>query len=234
MSEYRAEDRADAEQARQIAALWRLPRLEMGWAEFIAAARRQAINTWIERHWPRDQQDQNACRHCKANGKDEVLVPHGVKNHVWLHRACSDPYWAGIRLRALEATGWHAVDDTPTPETPEARAKRWLKREYWRVFGVDYRPLAIGVHREIIANPKRPAEVTGNLIRKVIFERTQHDKYLMALIERDADGKSIAKRYDLKGKPVGPVAAKDIKAALTTWRERRKRRDADRRERYAG
>jgi hypothetical protein len=237
MSEYRAESFADAAFAGKIAALWLLPRLDMDRDQFIAASRRQAINAWIERHWPRDA-DTGLCRHCQRrvalSAKAETLIPFGVRNHIWLHRECSDPYWAGIRLRALEATGWHAVDDTVALETPEARTKRWLKREYWRVFGRDYPPLAIGIHRQIIANPKRPAKVTGNLIRKVIYERTQHDKYLMAMIQRDADGKPCAMRYDLKCKPVGPVAAKDVKAALATWRERRKRRDADRRDRYAG
>jgi sRNA-binding protein len=125
----------------------------------------------------------------------------------------------------------------PEAEAPAKHwrtAARWLKREYWPVFGRGYPPLAIGIHREIIANPKRPARITGRMIRKAIYVRTQHDKYLMALIERDADSKSIAKRYDLKGKPVGPVAPKDIKAALTTWRERRKRRDAERYGRAVG
>jgi hypothetical protein len=241
MSEYRAEDKADAAFAGKIAALWLLPRLDMDRHLFIVASRRQAINAWIERHWPRDA-DAGLCRHCKRrvalSAKAETLIPFGVKNHIWLHRECSDLYWAGIRLRALEATGWHAVDDmNPEAEAPAKHwrtAARWLKREYWRVFGRDYPPLAIGIHREIIANPKRPAKVTGNLIRKAIYVRSQHDKYLMALIQRDGEGKPCAMRYDLKCKPVGPVAAKDVKAALTTWRERRKRRDADRRDRYAG
>ena len=106
-------------------------------------------------------------------------------------------------------------------------AKRWLFREYWRVFGPHYVPLAIGIHRKIIANSRHKGTgISGNAIRRAIYARTNYDKYLMAMIERDESGAQIAMRHDLRGRPVEPVSQEDIKAALKVWRERRKLRQA--------
>lgn len=113
--EYYAEDRADAALARYIdviAGKWKLPRLKMDPDEFEESARAQAISEWIAANWPKGQEDPYACRHCRARYKPgdaaDTLIPvgYGPRPHIWLHRACYDPYWAGVRLKALRATGF--------------------------------------------------------------------------------------------------------------------------------
>jgi hypothetical protein len=110
--EYYAEDRDDAALARTIEVIggWRRPTLDMEPEAFEDCLRSTAVAGWIERHWPKDE-DALACRHCRARYKPEdhnTLIPvgYGPRPKVWVHRECYDPYWAGVRLRALKATGF--------------------------------------------------------------------------------------------------------------------------------
>ena len=113
--------------------------------------------------------------------------------------------------------------DRRPDETVEAYAKRWLFRHYPRAFGQNYIPLMLGIHRELLANPKLP--VGSNVLRKVLYRRTRYDRYLLAMAARDEFGFS-AMRHNLKGEPVEPVSEADALAALDAWRRRKKRRQA--------
>lgn len=89
---------------------WRKPHLGMEPDEFEASLISSLIAAWIERHWPKDE-DPNACRHCRARykpGEPNTLIPvgYGPRPKVWVHHACYDPYWAGVRLRALKVVGF--------------------------------------------------------------------------------------------------------------------------------
>jgi sRNA-binding protein len=106
--------------------------------------------------------------------------------------------------------------DAKTPETLEVLAQRWLAEQYPRVFSYTYRPLMIGVHRLIIDRPDRPFNV--KTIRNAIRLRTQHAKYLHALIAKEA------KRYNLKGKPVALVTREEAREARAVLASRRSRR----------
>ena len=101
-------------------------------------------------------------------------------------------------------------------EAPDTLAMRWLFRTYGHVFGPQHVPLAIGIHREIIANRKRP--VSASVIRRVIYRRTNHDRYLIALAAIGAE------RHDLHGRSVAPVSPQDRVEALAKVRARRRRR----------
>lgn len=101
-------------------------------------------------------------------------------------------------------------------ETLEDLAKRWLFRHYPAVFGQTYLPLAKGVHREILANTRLP--VSGNVMRKVIYRRTQYDRYLIALAAVGAI------RHDLDGSPVAYASDEDRAEALARVRARRRKR----------
>jgi hypothetical protein len=88
---------------------WRLARLDMEPEEFEESYRASMISAWIESHWPKDS-DPYTCRHCRARHKSgekkDGLIPVGTRNHIWMHYECYDAYWAGIRLKALRATGF--------------------------------------------------------------------------------------------------------------------------------
>jgi sRNA-binding protein len=101
-------------------------------------------------------------------------------------------------------------------ETEEDLAKRWLFRRYPAVFGQTYLPLAKGIHRQILANTRLP--VSGNVLRKVIYRRTQYDRYLIALAA------SGALRHDLEGHPVAYASDEDRTEALARVRARRRKR----------
>jgi hypothetical protein len=104
MREYRAEDRADAAQAKAIMAMQ--PRLEAEPDLFAADFRERAINAWIEANWP-TKVDGTICRHC--NGPDDqTLIPigYGKRPKIWLHHRCSDMWRGWLRGKAATATGF--------------------------------------------------------------------------------------------------------------------------------
>jgi ProP effector len=86
---------------------------------------------------------------------------------------------------------------------------------YRKAFGFDYIPLAIGIHREVLA--VSPGPISGRALRKAIRMRCRHAKYLMALAR---DG---AWRHDIYGQPVEPVAYADLVAARKLIAARKRR-----------
>ena len=55
--------------------------------------------------------DDSVCAQCgKKETNDNVLLPIGVRNHVWLHSACWEPWRLALRAKAKRALGLDDVE----------------------------------------------------------------------------------------------------------------------------
>jgi hypothetical protein len=69
-----------------------------------AEAFEHVATEWLDAHWP-GPTPASRCAHCglpELHGGDPVL-PIGVRDHVWIHRNCWEPWRAERRRTAQEA-----------------------------------------------------------------------------------------------------------------------------------
>lgn len=78
--------------------------------------REDLVVKWIEANWPTTPSDDSVCAHCRQ--RSDVLLPIGIKNHVWLHSQCWEPWRLALRRQAAIALGFA---DQPFPETGVTR-----------------------------------------------------------------------------------------------------------------
>ena len=102
------------------------------------------------------------------------------------------------------------------------RARAWLRRKYPAAFGASFKPLAVGVRKEILSSA--PARISRRAVRTALLARCRHDQYLVAVM---APG---AWRIDLDGHPVEPVNPGHAKAARKFFFERQQLKKAGRAE----
>jgi sRNA-binding protein len=92
----------------------------------------------------------------------------------------------------------------------ELRAQAWLEAVYPQVFGPKIRVLARGVRQEILADPRRPDDVSKSALRTMIRWRALNPDYLKRLAQPGA------RRFSLNGRVVEAVTAEHAEAAKRT------------------
>jgi hypothetical protein len=97
--------------------------------------------------------------------------------------------------------------DAPPFTDSERRAQAWLEATYPASFGPDIKPLPLGVRQEILADPRRPDDVSKKSLRTMIRWRTGNPDYIKKLA---APG---ARRWSLGGWIVESVSEEHAKDA---------------------